>query len=262
VSGPLEGKFAVVTGGASGIGLASARRLAEAGADVLVADIDGPAAEKAAVELGGRSRRMDVTSLEEWRALVADEERIDIAHLNAGVVTGGFDGIDALTEEAYRRIMGVNVDGVVNGFRVLGESMAGNRAGEGGGDIVVTASIAGIIPFPQDPIYTATKHFVLGLSRSVAPLFAAKGIRVNAICPGIVETPLLGGDTLAMLRNVGFPLIQPPEVAEAVFEAVTSGLSGEAWVIQPGVLERYQFGHVPGPKVEGAVGQKPPLATA
>lgn len=254
----LKGRIALVTGGASGIGLASARHLAGAGAEVIVADIDLPSAEKAAADIGGRAREMDVVSLDQWRALAADEPDITIAHLNAGVVTGGFQGIDGLTDEAYRRIMGVNVDGVVNGFRVLGDSMAA----AGGGDIVVTASIAGIIPFPQDPIYTMTKHAVLGLARSLAPLFAGKGIRVNAICPGIVETPLVGDDVIALLRNAGFPLIQPPDVAEAVFQAVTSGASGEAWVIQPGLLERYNFGTVPGPNIEGAEGKKPPLRTA
>ena len=252
----LEGRIALVTGGASGIGLATATRFAAEGAEVVIADIAEEAGRKEASHLGARYRRLDVSDRSSWEALLADEPRVDIAHLNAGVVTGTFDGFESLTDEQYRRIMGVNVDGVVNGFRALPAAMA-----EHGGSIVVTASIAGIIPFPQDPVYTMTKHAVLGLARSLAPLMAPKGIYVNAVCPGITDTPLLG-ETAGLLRGAGFPLVEADDVAAAVLEAATAQTSGEAWVIQPGVCERYRFGHVPGPKVPGAEGAKPPLATA
>lgn len=249
----LEGRTAIVTGGASGIGFATARRFAAEGADVVIADITDDAGEKAAADVGGRFRHLDVSELSSWEAFLKDEPTIDVAHLNAGVVTGSFDGFESLTDEQYRRIMGVNVDGVVNGFRALPRVMS-----ERGGSIVVTASIAGIIPFPQDPIYTMTKHAVLGLARSLAPLLAPKGILVNAVCPGITETPLLG-NAIELLRGAGFPLVDANDVAAAVLEAATSGGSGEAWVIQPGLCERYRFGTVPGPKVPGAEGTKPPL---
>ena len=249
----LSGHTAVVTGGASGIGLATARRFAAEGAEVVIADITDDAGEKAAADVGGRFRHLDVSDLGSWTAFLRDEPTIDVAHLNAGVVTGSFDGFESLTDDQYRRIMGVNVDGVVNGFRVLPAVMS-----ERGGSIVVTASIAGIIPFPQDPIYTMTKHAVLGLARSLAPLLAPKGIRVNAVCPGITETPLLG-NAIELLRGAGFPLVEADEVAAAVLEAATSEQSGEAWVIQPGLCERYRFGSIPGPKVPGAEGTKPPL---
>lgn len=251
----LAGRTAVITGGASGLGLATARRFAAEGADVVIADITEAAGEKAAAELGARFRRLDVSNRGSWDGLLEEEPRIDIAHLNAGVVTGTYDGFDSLTDEQYSRIMGVNIDGVVNGFRALPSVMT-----ERGGSIVVTASIAGIIPFPQDPIYTMTKHAVLGLARSIAPLLAPRGILVNAVCPGIAETPLLG-DAVHMLRSAGFPLVDPDEVAAAVFEAITSGESGQAWVVQPGLCERYRFGSIPGPKVPGSEGMKPPLNT-
>ena len=252
----LGGRTAVITGGASGIGLATARRFVAEGADVLIADINVEAGEKAAAEMGARFRELDVSERASWEALLEDEARVDIAHLNAGVVTGTFDGFETLTDEQYLRIMSVNVDGVVNGFRALPSVMS-----ERGGSIVVTASIAGIIPFPQDPIYTMTKHAVLGLARSLAPLLAPKGIRVNAVCPGITETPLLG-DTVNLLRNAGFPMVDPNEVASAVWEAATSQDSGQAWVVQPGMCEQYRFGSVPGPRVPGSEGTKPPLNTA
>lgn len=249
----LEGRTALITGGASGIGLATARRFASEGADVVIADITDEAGEKAAAEVGGRFRHLDVADLAGWDALLEDEPNVDVAHLNAGVVTGTFDGFDSLTDEQYRRIMGVNVDGVVNGFRALSSVMS-----ERGGSIVVTASIAGIIPFPQDPIYTMTKHAVLGLARSLAPLLAPNGILVNAVCPGITETPLLG-NAIELLRGAGFPVVDPDDVAAAVLEAATSPGSGEAWIIQPGLCERYRFGSIPGPKVPGTEGTKPPL---
>ena len=251
----LDGRTAVITGGASGIGLATARRFAAEGADVVIADISDDAGKKVAADIGGRFRHLDVSDRASWDALLAEEARIDIAHLNAGVVTGTFDGFETLTDEQYQRIMGVNVDGVVNGFRALPRAMS-----EHGGSLVVTASIAGIIPFPQDPIYTMTKHAVLGLARSLAPLFAPKGIRVNAVCPGITETPLLG-EAITLLRNAGFPVVDPNDVAAAVLEAATSEDWGQAWVVQPGLCERYRFGSVPGPKIPGAEGTKPPLNT-
>ena len=249
----LEGRVAVVTGGASGIGLATARRFGAEGAEVVVADIAVEAGQKAAEEVGGRFRQLDVSKPSSWEALLALEPQIDIAHLNAGVVTGSFDGFDSLTDDQYSRIMGVNVDGVVNGFRALPPVMAAK-----GGSIVVTASIAGIIPFPQDPIYTMTKHAVLGLARSLAPLLAPRGIRVNAVCPGITETPLLG-EAINLLRNAGFPVVDPKDVASAVLEAATSTDYGQAWVVQPGLCERYRFGSIPGPKIPGSEGVKPPL---
>ena len=251
----LDGRAAVITGGASGIGLATARRFAAEGADVVIADVNVEAGEKAAAECGARFRELDVADRSSWEAFLAAEPHIDVAHLNAGVVTGTFDGFDSLTDEQYQRIMSVNVDGVVNGFRALPAVMSAR-----GGSIVVTASIAGIIPFPQDPIYTMTKHAVLGLARSLAPLLAAKGIVVNAVCPGITETPLLG-DAIKLLRDSGFPVVDANDVASAVLEAATSEESGQAWVVQPGLCERYRFGSVPGPKLPGTEGTKPPLNT-
>ena len=254
--GLLDGQKAVVTGGASGIGLATARRFAIEGADVVIADIAVDAGEKAAADIGARFRQLDVSDSASWNQLLDDEPKIDVAHLNAGVVTGTFDGFDSLTDDQYRRIMGVNVDGVVNGFRALPAVM-----GADGGSIVVTASIAGIIPFPQDPIYTMTKHAVLGLARSLAPILGRQGIRVNAVCPGITDTPLLG-ESVGLLRGAGFPLVEADDVAAAVLEAATTQDSGQAWVVQPGLCERYRFGSVPGPNVPGAEGTKPPLDTA
>ena len=187
----LAGAVAVVTGGGSGIGLATATLLADAGVSVAVVDLDRTAAERTAESLGGLGLQADVGRPEQWPGIVdAVTSRfggIDLAHLNAGVMTGEAD-IVALSDEAYRRAMSVNVDGVVYGVRAVVPAMAAR----GGGAIVATASLAGLIGFSPDPIYCLTKHAVVGLVRSVVPQLAEHGITINAVCPSIVDTPMVG----------------------------------------------------------------------
>lgn len=256
--GLMDGKVALVTGAASGIGRATAERFAAEGAAVCVVDLaeDGKAV---AEELGGVFVQGDVGDP------VFDQEMVDrcvaeigplcVAHLNAGVTCVEGADITALTEEQYRRIMRVNVDGVVYGLRAVVPAM--EQAG--GGSIVVTASLAGLIGFPVDPVYTLTKHAVVGLVRSLAQQLAPKGIRVNCVNPGIVATPLVGEDAIRAFGEVGFPLLQPSDIAEAVMRIVTTGGTGECWPVQPGrEPEPYRFRAVPGPRVAGAEGMRPP----
>jgi NAD(P)-dependent dehydrogenase (short-subunit alcohol dehydrogenase family) len=225
---------ALVTGGASGIGRAIAERLRRGGSDVRVLDVqDG----------------FDVSDPAAWDEV----EPVELACLNAGVVTGSTD-VRELEVDAYRRISGVNVGGVVFGVRHLA------RVLEQGSSIVVTASLAGLTAMPQDPIYAGTKHFLVGFVRSVAPQLEERGIRINAVCPGIVDTPLLGDASRARLVAAGFPLLSPENVADAVLAAVAGGGTGQAWVVQPGrEPEPYRFHGVPGPRVPGAEGKLPPL---
>jgi NAD(P)-dependent dehydrogenase (short-subunit alcohol dehydrogenase family) len=243
----LEGKVAVITGGASGIGLATAQLFAAEGASVVIVDRNADAGEVAAKELDGRFVAADVGDPGDWRTIVdAAQETfggVDIAYLNAGVTTGE-SNIDALTDDQYRRIMGANVDGVVFGCRALVPAITAR----GGGAIVCTASLAGLIAFPPDPIYTLTKHAVVGLVRSLGPQLADKRITVNAICPGIVRTPLVG-DAAAMLEQAGFPMIEPSEIAAAVLMAATGTATGEAFACQAGAEPvAYEFRDVPGPR--------------
>ena len=253
----FEGKVAVVTGSASGIGLASARALAGGGARLVCVDVDGEGASRAAEALGGTAVEADVSSVEQWAevARVADElGGTDIALLNAGVTTGQED-VTAVTEDQYRRIMGVNVDGVVYGVRALVPQMAR----KGGGAVVATASMAGLIAFPGDPLYTLTKHAVVGFVRAVAPRLAEQGIMVNAVCPSLVDTPLIDGPIRDTLAGAGFPLISADQVAEAVVHCLTSGRSGEAVFVQLGwPPTAYRFGHPPGPRMPEAEGKVPP----
>ncbi|HEV3366232.1 MAG TPA: SDR family NAD(P)-dependent oxidoreductase, partial [Acidimicrobiales bacterium] len=148
--GALSGKVAVVTGGGSGIGRATAARLADTGASVAVVDLDGAAAGRAADELGGLAVQADVGRSDAWPGIIeAVTSRfggIDLAHLNAGVMTGEAD-ITKLDDDTYRRAMGVNVDGVVFGVRALVPALTAR----GGGAIVATASLAGLIGFSPDP---------------------------------------------------------------------------------------------------------------
>jgi NAD(P)-dependent dehydrogenase (short-subunit alcohol dehydrogenase family) len=253
----LAGKVGVVTGGGSGIGLATARRLAASGAEVAIVDLDGSAARRAAGEVGGLGLQADVGQSDEWPVVVHEVVSrfggIDVAHLNAGVTTGEPD-ITLLTDQLYRRAVGANVDGVVFGVRALVPTLAER----GGGAIVATASLAGLIGFSPDPIYCLTKHAVVGLVRSLVPQLAERRITVNAVCPSLVDTPMVG-DMREVLEENGFPLIDADAVADAVVERLTGEESGLAMVIQAGREPLpFRFARPPGPRAGGTTGQLPP----
>jgi NAD(P)-dependent dehydrogenase (short-subunit alcohol dehydrogenase family) len=230
VSRPVAERVALVTGGASGIGRATVGRLAAEGETVVVADVDERAGQVTADEVGGHFLRLDVADPDSWAALVAAiEERfghLDDVHLNAGVLTGSTDVV-VLTDEQYRRVTGVNVDGVVFGLRAVVPLLAAG----GGGAVVATASVAGLVPFTIDPIYTLTKHAVVGLVRALAPQLLARGITIDAICPSLVDTPLLG-EAREPLRDADFPLIDPDDVAAAVVGALRAGGAGRTIACQ------------------------------
>jgi NAD(P)-dependent dehydrogenase (short-subunit alcohol dehydrogenase family) len=253
----LQGAVALVTGGGSGIGLAVVRRLAAAGAKVVVADVDRAAGQAAAAAAGGRFAAADVRDPAQLAAAVAEAERafggLDLVHLNAGVVTGTAD-LAELAVERYRTVVGVNLDGVVFGVRAALPALRRR----GGGAIVATASLAGLVAYPPDPVYALTKHAVVGLTRALAEPLAAEGITVNCICPGFVDTPMLA-PFADQFRAAGFPLLDADQVAAAVVEAAMGGGTGQAIVCQPGrPPEPYRFHGVPGPRTQGAEGRLPP----
>jgi NAD(P)-dependent dehydrogenase (short-subunit alcohol dehydrogenase family) len=181
----------------------------------------------------------DVSDPEAWEHIGS----VDLACLNAGVVTAEDGDIAALTDGQYRRALGVNVDGVVYGVRRL------DRVMPKGSTIVVTASLAGLTAIPDDPIYGLTKHAVVGFVRSVAAQLAERGIRIQAVCPGWADTALTSNGFRDELRERGYRLLEPSAVAEGVWAAYNSEGTGEAWVVQPGREPLlYEFKGVPGPR--------------
>jgi NAD(P)-dependent dehydrogenase (short-subunit alcohol dehydrogenase family) len=251
---PLRDKVALVTGGARGIGERAALALAEAGAEVVVADIDGEGAERVARRVGGHGLACDVSDLEQNRAAVAlAEERcggLDYAFLNAGVTSGCSLG-DDFDLALYRRAMGVNLDGVAFGTHAALPAMRTR----GGGAIVATASLAGLVGMPLDPVYTANKHAVVGLARALGPALAPEGIRFNAVCPGFADTPMVA-PMRDELMAAGFALVDPAVVAETAVRLLAGGGTGECWFVQPGREPApFRFRGVPGPR--GAAAEAP-----
>ena len=227
----LDGTVSLVTGGAAGIGAASSARLAELGAHVVVADIDEHNGPALAERLGGSFVRLDVTDRFSWSAALsgieADHGRLDLLHLNAGTMLrprGEPIGDDPLPwiEARYDLVKAVNIDGVVYGTLACLPLLE-----KAGGSIAVTASVIGMAALPQDPVYTLTKHALVGFVMSMGPVTAARGVTMNAVCPGGVDTDLVPSDLRAQPAQ---ELMDPAIVAAAVVHALTSGGSGEIWV--------------------------------
>jgi NAD(P)-dependent dehydrogenase (short-subunit alcohol dehydrogenase family) len=243
----LEGKAAVVTGGASGLGRATCEALAAAGAQVLAVDIDERRGREVAEAVGGAFFAADVARLDDNHAFAqAAVERfggLDLVHLNAGIGSGCGVGED-FDLELYRRAMGVNLDGVVFGIHAVLPALELR----GGGAIVATSSLAGLTGMPHDPLYTANKHAVVGLVRGLASTLTERGIRLNAVCPGFAESPIID-PIREMLADAGIPIVPAEAVADTVLELFTGEMSGECWYVQPGrPAEPFRFRGIPGPR--------------
>jgi NAD(P)-dependent dehydrogenase (short-subunit alcohol dehydrogenase family) len=221
----LQGRVALVTGGGGGIGRASALAFARSGASVVVNDVDDDQGAETVDRIrshGGNAiySRCDVSDPEQVQAMVASAidtfGRLDCAFNNAGINSITLDEYD---DEVWSRAIAVNLTGVMLCMREAATVMVK----QGSGAIVNTASINGVVGNPGQPAYTAAKHGVVGLTRHGALRWASSGIRVNAVCPGVIDTPMteqVAADPALRAMIDGMTPIGRMGRAEEVAEAV------------------------------------------
>jgi NADP-dependent 3-hydroxy acid dehydrogenase YdfG len=210
-----------VSGGARGIGLATARAFAAAGARVVIGDVDIDAASESAAEIGAEAAQLDVRDADSYAAFIAGIGAVDVLVNNAGVA---FGGLFLETPPELRDLqLDVNLRGVINGLAAVLPSMTERRRGH----VVNVASLAGRLATPNAAIYTATKFAVVGLTEAVRAEVRDSGVRVTAVLPTFVRTT----DMVAGLSLQGVPTTTTGEVAAAILRVVRRG--GPALVTVP-----------------------------
>ena len=247
----LAGKVAVVTGGASGIGLATARRFAAEGATVVIADFNPVSGAAAAAEVDGLFVQVDVTDEAQVNALFATANEtygsVDIAFNNAGISPPDDDSIETTELPAWQNVQDVNLKSVYLCCRAALRYMVAQQSGS----IINTASFVAVLGSATSQIsYTASKGGVLAMSRELGVQFARQGIRVNALCPGPVNTPLLQelfakDEERAQRRLVHIPtgrFAEPEELAAAVAFLASddsSFITGSTFLVDGGISAAY-----------------------
>ena len=237
--GKLDGRVAIVTGGARGQGAAEAARFAEEGAVVVITDVLTDEGEKTAAEIGGTFVAHDVTDPAQWDALVTqvvDEHgRLDILINNAGILR--WERMTDTSFESWNEVIAVNQTGVFLGMRAVSAPMIE----QGSGSIVNISSVGGLRGASACFAYAATKWAVRGMTKGAAIELGPHGIKVNSIHPGIIDTPMMGGTDLDHLADrIGVPLqryAQPEEVAQLALWLVSDDNSystGAEFVIDGG----------------------------
>ena len=251
----FKNQVALVTGAASGLGLATARAFAESGASVVLADWNEEAAQSAAKELTDKGHkalaiRCDVSDDAQVEAMVkqtvAAFGRLDAAYNNAGVQNVLAETADT-TREDYDRVMGINLRGVWSCMKYELQQMRE----QGSGAIVNCSSLGGLIGGAQRGIYHAAKHGVIGFTKSAALEYATRGIRVNAVCPGMIQTPMSDkmiaegqGEELNAMLKAYVPMGRmgrPEEIADAVLwlcSSAASYVTGQSISIDGGYVMR------------------------
>ena len=253
MAGRLEGKVALVTGGASGIGRATALTFAREGAKLIIADMNAEGGQQTVhmiTEQGGEATfvRTDVSKAVEVQALisqaVATYGRLDCAHNNAGVSSPVRASIADYPEEDWHRVIAINLTGVWLCMKYEIPQMLK----QGGGTIVNTASICGLVGLERMPAYNASKHGVVGLTRTAALEYAPKNIRVNCVCPGAIRTAMMerfldrGASEQDMIAAEPIGRMgQPEEIAQGVIWLLSDAASfvtGHAMAIDGGWVAR------------------------
>jgi len=250
----FENQVALVTGAASGIGLATAKAFAQSGASVALADWNEKAVRSAAEELAGQGHktlaiRCDVADDAQVEAMVdqtvAVFGRLDAAYNNAGVQNELAEAADQ-TREDFDRVVGINLRGVWSGMKFELRQMRK----QGSGTIVNCSSLGGLVGSPERGIYHAAKHGVLGFTKSAALEYAARGIRINAICPGLIQTPMSDqmvaagqGEALKeMEKSIPMGRVgRPEEIANAVLwlcSDAASYVTGQSISVDGGFIMR------------------------
>ncbi len=247
-------RVALVTGAASGMGLATAKAFAEAGASVVLADWNEEAAQTAAKQLAAQGHKVlaigcDVSNDAQVEAMVqqtvATFGRLDAAYNNAGVQNILAETADT-TREDYDRVMGINLRGVWSCMKFELQQMRK----QGSGAIVNCSSLGGLVGGAERGIYHAAKHGVIGFTKSAALEYAARGIRINAVCPGLIWTPMVDqmvasgqGDALKAIEK-GIPMGRtgrPEEIADAVLwlaSDAASYVTGQSISVDGGIVMR------------------------
>jgi len=251
----FENKIALVTGAASGLGLATAKGFAESGASVVLADWNEEAVRSAAGELTARGHkvlaiRCDVADDDQVKAMVdqtvAAFGRLDAAYNNAGIQNVLAETADT-TREDYDRVMSINLRGVWSCMKFELRQMRK----QGSGAIVNCSSLGGLVGGAERGIYHAAKHGVLGFTKSAALEYAARGIRINAVCPGLIQTPMSDqmiaagqGEALAAMLKNNVPMGRPgrpDEIADAVLwlcSSAASYVTGQSLSVDGGFIMR------------------------
>ena len=251
MAGRLDGKVAVITGGCSGIGLATARRFAEEGAKVVIGDLDETNGPRVAEELGGSFVRTDVVSKEDVDALFRTAKEtygsVDIAFNNAGISPPEDDSILDTDLDAWRKVQEVNLTSVY----LCCKAAIPYMLDQGKGSIINTASFVAVMGAATSQIsYSASKGGVLSMSRELGVQFARQGVRVNALCPGPVNTPLLRelfakDEERAARRLVHVPMGrfgEPEEMANAVLFLASdesSFITASTFLVDGGISGAY-----------------------
>ncbi|WP_330474105.1 3-oxoacyl-ACP reductase [Terrabacter sp. C0L_2] len=251
MAGRLDGKVAVITGGCSGIGLATVRRFAEEGAKVVIGDLDEVNGPRIAEEVGGTFVRVDVVSKEDVDALFRTAKdtygSVDIAFNNAGISPPEDDSILDTDLDAWRKVQEVNLTSVY----LCCKAALPYMLEQGKGSIINTASFVAVMGAATSQIsYSASKGGVLSMSRELGVQFARQGVRVNALCPGPVNTPLLQelfakDEERAARRLVHVPMGrfgEPEEMANAVLFLASdesSFITASTFLVDGGISGAY-----------------------